>query len=71
MVARYKLHEGIMLGLTRQKKRNKFLCYFSRFFVARRLRRLLFARTLPSKMANLLRLGKKKNKFFCFALDFS
>ena len=22
-------------------------------------------------MANLLRLGKKKNKFFCFALDFS
>ena len=33
MVARYKLHEGIMLGLTRQKKRNKFLCYFSRFFV--------------------------------------
>ena len=27
--------------------------------------------TLPSMMANLLRLGKKKNKFFCFALDFS
>jgi hypothetical protein len=23
------------------------------------------------KMAKLLRLGKKKNKFFCFALDFS
>ena len=27
--------------------------------------------TLPSSTAKLLRLGKKKNKFFCFALDFS
>ena len=26
---------------------------------------------LPSKMAKILRLGKKKNEFFCFALDFS
>jgi len=29
-----------------------------------------FVVTLPSKMAKLLCLGKKKNKFFCFALDF-
>ena len=27
--------------------------------------------TLPSKMAKLLRLGKKRNEFLCFALDFS
>ena len=27
--------------------------------------------TLPSKMANLLRHGKKTNKFLCFALNFS
>ena len=27
--------------------------------------------TLRPKVAKLLRLGKKKNKFFCFALDFS
>jgi len=25
---------------------------------------------LPSKMANLLHLGKKRNQFLCFALDF-
>ena len=30
-----------------------------------------FLVTLPLGMANLLRLGKKKNEFFCFALDFS
>ena len=27
--------------------------------------------TLPSEMAKLLRLGKKRNEFLCFALDFS
>ena len=37
-----------------------FLSHFSRLFV-----------TLPSEMANLLRLTKKKNNFFCPALDFS
>ena len=30
-----------------------------------------FALTLPSKMAKILRLGKKRNGFFVFALDFS
>ena len=28
-------------------------------------------RTFAIKMAKLLHLGKKKNEFFCFALDFS
>ena len=28
-------------------------------------------RNFANKLANLLRLGKKKNKFFCFALNFS
>ena len=32
---------------------------------------LVFFVTLPSKMANLLRLDKKRNKFLCFVLDFS
>ena len=39
---------------------DKRMLFCSRLFV-----------TLPQKMANLLRLGKKKNIFFCFALDFS
>ena len=30
-----------------------------------------FFRNFAIKMANLLRLGKKRNKFLCFALDFS
>jgi len=30
-----------------------------------------FLVTLPSMMANLLHLGKKRNTFLCFALDFS
>jgi len=41
-------------------KTNEFVLFFTQLFV-----------TLPIKSANLLRLGKKKNKFFCFALDFS
>jgi len=32
---------------------------------------LCFPRFFATKVANILRLGKKKNKFFCFALDFS
>jgi len=43
-----------------EEKTNAFVLFFSRFFV-----------TLPKKSAKLLRLGKKKNQFFCFALDFS
>ena len=31
----------------------------------------LFFRIFAIKMVKLLRLGKKKNEFFCFALDFS
>ena len=27
--------------------------------------------TLPSKMAKILRFGKKRNEFLCFALNFS
>ena len=42
------------------KRKRAFLLHFSRFFV-----------TLPSEMAKLLRLGKKRNEFLCFALDFS
>ena len=38
----------------------KYIWHFLRLFV-----------TLPLKMANLLRLGKKRNNFLCFALDFS
>ena len=38
----------------------KYIWLFFRFFV-----------TLPSKMAKLLCLGKKRNQFLCFALDFS
>ena len=37
-----------------------FLLHFTRFFV-----------TLSSATTKLLRLGKKRNKFLCFALDFS
>ena len=44
---------------SRQKK-EEILLFCSRLFV-----------TLRSPSANLLRLGKKKKKFFCFALDFS
>ena len=32
---------------------------------------LSFFRNFANKLAKLLRLGKKKNEFFCFALDFS
>ena len=39
-------------------------CIFSLFFSC-------FFVTLPSMTANLLRLGKKKELSFCFALDFS
>jgi hypothetical protein len=44
---------------SRQKK-ERILLFCAQLFV-----------TLSSKMANLLRLGKKKKKFFCFALNFS
>jgi len=30
-----------------------------------------FFRNFANKMANLLHLGKKRNEFLCFALDFS
>ncbi|MBQ8948286.1 MAG: hypothetical protein IJ059_00655 [Prevotella sp.] len=42
------------------EKNEFFSLHFAHLFV-----------TLPSKMANLLHLGKKRNKFLCFALDFS
>ena len=42
------------------EEKTKFVLFFAQLFV-----------TLPSKMAKLLRLGKKRNKFLCFALDFS
>ena len=41
------------------KKKNEFLLFCARLFV-----------TLRFTSANLLRLGKKKNKCVCFALDF-
>jgi len=39
---------------------NDFILFCSRLFV-----------TLPMDLAKLLRLGKKRNEFLCFALDFS
>ena len=44
---------------------------FHLFFRRSTLASLAFCKNFAIKMAKLLRLGKKKNEFFCFALDFS
>ena len=50
-----------LLAFGNANEKNEFFSlHFAHLFV-----------TLPSKMANLLHLGKKRNKFLCFALDFS
>ena len=56
---RAKKHATQDRNLSDGKKRNEFLCFALDFLV-----------TLPSEMANLLRLGIKKIEIFCSALDF-
>ncbi|SEE00429.1 hypothetical protein [Prevotella sp. lc2012] len=56
---RAKKHATQDRNLSDGKKRNEFLCFALYFLV-----------TLPSEMANLLRLGIKKIEIFCSALDF-
>ena len=46
--------------VTLHSEKLKLIWLFLRFFV-----------TLPMDLAKLLRLGKKRNEFLCFALDFS
>ena len=40
-------------------------------FLGKKLENTRFFRNFVIKITKLLRLGKKKNEFFCFALDFS
>jgi len=66
------------------RKTNAFVLFFTRFFVTLAAPKLLSLgkaqinlafrstfRNFAEKSAKLLRLGKKRNEFLCFALNFS